>query len=218
MIPTTSILAVFIFSFVIGFGAVVSPGPVSVAIVSQSPRRGWFTGPLVATGHSFLELLIVILIAFGLSSGLAHPTVQTVIALLGGALLTWMGGKMAWDSWKKRIGLPDKNSDSENLSSRQLVSLGMVTTISNPFWYAWWVTVAAGYLTQARALGVASLVAFYLGHISADFAWDTTLSTIVASGRRWISDRIYRGLILVAGVFLVYLGFVFLNQGVLSLL
>ncbi len=217
MIPSSSIPAVFIFSFVVGFGAVISPGPVSVAIVSQSPRRGWFTGPLVATGHSLLELLIVILIAFGLSAGLAHPTIQTVIALLGGALLTWMGAKMAWDSWRKKIGLPGKNSELGNMTSRQLVSLGMVATVSNPFWYAWWVTVAAGYLTQARALGVAALIAFYLGHISADFAWDTTLSTIVASGRRWITDGIYRGLIFVAGVFLIYLGFVFLTQGILSL-
>lgn len=218
MIPSSSLSAVFVFSFIFGFGAVVSPGPVSVAIVSQSPRRGWFTGPLVATGHSFLELLIVILIAFGLSAGLARPIIQTVIALLGGALLTWMGAKMAWDSWQRKIGLPTKNSNTGNLTSKQLVSLGIVATISNPFWYAWWVTVAAGYLSQARALGLAALIAFYLGHISADFAWDTTLSTIIAGGKRWINDRIYRGLILVAGGFLIYLGFAFLTQGISSIL
>ena len=40
MLPT-SLAAIFVFSFVVGMGAVVSPGPVSTAIVSQSASRGW---------------------------------------------------------------------------------------------------------------------------------------------------------------------------------
>ncbi len=49
----------FVFSFVVGFGAVVTPGPVSTAIVSESARRGFIVGPLVATGHSLSELIMV---------------------------------------------------------------------------------------------------------------------------------------------------------------
>jgi threonine/homoserine/homoserine lactone efflux protein len=182
--------------------------------VSQAPRRGWLAGPLVATGHSILELVIVMLIAFGLSAGLARPGIQTAIALVGGLLLAWMGGKMVWDSWQGRIRLPGQADDQERMSTRQLVGLGMVATISNPFWYAWWVTVAAGYLLQARALGVAGILAFYVGHISADYAWDTVLSTVVGGGRRWLNDGIYRGLIVACGGFLIYLGLVFLWRGI----
>jgi threonine/homoserine/homoserine lactone efflux protein len=214
MLPTSSLQAVFLFSFLAAIGAVVSPGPVSAAIVSQAPRRGWLAGPLVATGHSILELVIVLLIAFGLSAGLANPAIQVWIALLGGLLLVWMGGKMAWDAWKGYLRLPGPEGERVRLSTRQLVGLGMVATISNPFWYAWWVTVAAGYLSQARALGMAAVLAFYIGHISADYAWDTVLSTVVGGGRRWLNDRLYRGLILVCGGFLVYLGLVFLWRGI----
>lgn len=63
-----------------------------------------------------------------------------------------------------------------------------------------------------------SVAAFYFGHISADYAWDTVLSTVVGGGRRWLTDKLYRGLIVLTGGFLIYLGFIFLYQGFTSLI
>ncbi|MGD8864864.1 MAG: LysE family transporter, partial [Anaerolineales bacterium] len=82
--PTDNLAAVFIFSFLVSFGAVVSPGPVSAAIVSESPRQGWRVGPLVAAGHTGLELIMVIVISLGLSAGMASPLIQRLISFGGG--------------------------------------------------------------------------------------------------------------------------------------
>ncbi|MBN1147422.1 MAG: LysE family transporter [Anaerolineales bacterium] len=213
MLLASSLFSIFLFSFVVGFGAVISPGPVSTAIVSQAPRQGWLVGPLVASGHAVLELLIVVLIAVGLGAGLASPGIQTLIALLGGALLIWMGASMAWGAWRRKIRLPGPQDDLENMSRSRLVGLGMLATVSNPFWYAWWMTVAAGYLAQAGASGPAAVGAFYLGHVSADYTWDTLLSSMVAGGRRWMNDAVYRAILLACGAFFIYLGCVFLAQG-----
>jgi threonine/homoserine/homoserine lactone efflux protein len=212
MLPT-SLLAVFIFSFSLAIGAVASPGPISTAIVSQTPRRGWVVGPLVATGHSLMELLIVILISFGLA-GLAHPMVQVFIALVGGVLLLWMGGTMLWETLRGKVRLPRPEDGSKPMSGRQLMGLGMLATLSNPFWYAWWVTVAAGYLASAKSVGTGAIAAFFIGHISADYAWDTLLSTVIGGGRRWMNDRLYQMMIVACGLFFVYLGGMFLLQGV----
>ncbi len=212
--PTSSFIVVFIFSFGVGFGAVISPGPVSTAIVSQSPSRGWLVGPLFSTGHALLELAAVVLIVFGLSTALAHPAIQTAVALLGGALLLWMGGGMLWGALRGKIHLPGTGKEDRLLSRWQIVGLGALTTVSNPFWYAWWMTVAAGYLVAYNAVGAWAVLAFYLGHISADLGWNTLLSTVVGGGRRWITDRVYRGLILLCGGFLIYLGVTFLRKGV----
>ena len=210
---TPSFAAIFIFSFAVGFGAVVSPGPLSAAIVSEAPRRGWSVGPLLAAGHSFLELVLVVLLALGLGTLLGVPQIKLLIAIGGGALLIWMGGGMLWSIRQGKIRLPQKSAVFEAMGNRQLLSLGMLTTISNPFWYAWWVTVAAGYLAQAQAIGPGQIAAFYLGHITADFTWDTLLSTVVGGGRRWMNDRLYQGVIGVCGMFFVYLGWVFISQG-----
>lgn len=214
MMPTQSLIAIYIFSFFVGFGAVVTPGPVSTAIVSQAPRQGWKTGPLVAAGHALTEFAIVTLIVLGLGVGLAHPNIQRLIAFAGGGMLVWMGALMLRAVWRREVHLPSLEGGQMARSPGRLLGLGILATVSNPFWYAWWVTVAAGYLAQTQALSIAGVGAFYLGHISADFTWDTTLSSLVGGGRRWMTDRVYQAIILVAGMFLIYLGLVYFRQGI----
>lgn len=211
--PTQNLLVVFIFSFVASFGAVISPGPVSAAIVSEGPRTGWRVGPLIATGHSMLEAIIVILIAYGLSTGLASAGLQQIIALLGSLILFWIGGSYLYNTWRGRIKLPSPQAHEPTRSSLSLIGLGLVTTLSNPFWYAWWVTVAAGYLSQAQSLGLWGPITFYFGHISADYFWDTFLASAVSWGGRWLTNRRYQILIVITGIFMIYLGITFLSVG-----
>lgn len=212
MLPS-SLAAIFAFSFVIGLGAVVSPGPVSTAIVSQAPKKGWMAGPWIATGHSLMELLMVGLIGVGLTTILAHPAARLLIAFAGGVVLSWMGLQMLYQVVQSQIHLPTTQQTGMTLRSRQFVGLGVLTTVSNPFWYTWWVTVAAGYLAQAQSTGLAPIIAFYLGHISADYTWDTLLATAITSGRRWMNDRVYRSIFSLCGIFFLYLGGTFLRNG-----
>jgi threonine/homoserine/homoserine lactone efflux protein len=207
--PTTNLLGIFVFSFLISFGAVVSPGPVSAAVISEAPRTGWRVGPLVAAGHTFLELLLVLLISIGLSTLLNDPVVIDVISLAGGVVLFLMGLAYVLGATRGSIALPEGQSSGDKRSMPALVLLGMLTTVSNPYWYTWWITVAAGYLLQAKALSVFAIGAFYFGHISADFGWDTTLAVATSAGTRWLTLRRYRLLILITGLFMIYLGIQF---------
>lgn len=209
-----SLPLLFAFSFVVGFGAVVTPGPVSTAIVSESARRGFVVGPLIATGHCALEFGMVLLLGLGLAAGLNTPVVTTTVAVLGGALLIWMGAGMAWGAIKGRLALPRPGTNVKLLSNAQLLGLGVAATVVNPFWYAWWVTVGTTYMAfpQVRALGAAGLLVFYLGHIAGDYLWDSVLSGVVGGGRKWITDGVYKWLIVACGAYLVYLGLVFLRS------
>jgi threonine/homoserine/homoserine lactone efflux protein len=94
----------------------------------------------------------------------------------------------------------------------------MATTLTNPFWYLWWVGVGGGYVLMTQEQGLVSLAAFYLGHISADFAWDTLLASLVGSGRHWFNDRLYQMILTACGLFLCYTGVRFLWNGAASLL
>jgi threonine/homoserine/homoserine lactone efflux protein len=216
--PTDSFLAVFLFSFGMAIGAVLSPGPVTTAIISQSPRLGWVTGPLVSIGHALLELLMVVLITLGLSTVLGAPAVQTAIALLGGLLLLWMGGGMLIGVLKGKMRLPQGDPSQARMDYPRMLTLGMIASITNPFWYAWWMTAAAVYLLQAKAVGFLPVAGFYIGHISADFLWNTTLSTVVGGGRKIITDRTYAVLIGACSLFLIYLAVRFLSAGINGIL
>ena len=214
---TDSLASVFVFSFVVAIAAVVSPGPVTAALLSESPRQGWRVGPLVAAGHSSLELIMVLLITFGLATVMNAPLASVIIGLLGGLVLIAMGGSYIYGIAQGSIRLPDPEEATKPRSYSALFGLGVITTLVNPFWYVWWVTVAAAYLAQAQAIGIATLAAFYFGHISADFAWDTFLSASASAGRRILNNRRYRAVILVTGGFMVYLGIVFFTNSIKNL-
>jgi threonine/homoserine/homoserine lactone efflux protein len=211
--PEESFLSIFIFSFLIAIGAVMSPGPVSTAIVSQAPRTGWRIGPLITIGHSLLEMLMVIALATGLQKFLAQPGIEIGVALVGGTLLIWMGISILLSLRGSENRLASNNSGKTSKSGLDLVWLGVLATISNPFWFAWWISVPTSYLSESGQLGSVALMAFYFGHISADLAWNSFLAAAIASGKRWISDKTY-GLILGASsLFFIYLGGSFLIRG-----
>lgn len=190
----------------------ISPGPVSAAIITEAPRQGWRVGPLVAAGHALLELLMVLLISFGLASGLASASIQTAIALGGGLMLLVLGLVYLNGAWRGSMRLPEAQDDAPLRSAPALFGLGVLTTLSNPFWFAWWVTVAAGYLMQAQALGPAAVVTFYLAHECADFSWSTLLSAATSAGRRWLTPGLYKALIVITGGFMIYVGLVFIGS------
>ncbi len=215
MLPTHSIPAIFLFAFSTAIGAVISPGPVTTALITQSPRLGWITGPLVSTGHALIELVMASMITFGLSTFLSQPTLQTVIALVGGGLLLWMGGGFVLNGLKKKYHLPtqQEKETKDLMNRRQILTMGVLTTISNPFWYAWWITVASVYLLDAKEIGMLAVVAFYLGHISMDYLWNTLLATVIGNGRKLFTDRVYNILMTVCGGYLLYLAVQFLVVG-----
>ena len=81
---------------------------------------------------------------------------------------------------------------------------GAVFSVTNPFWSLWWVTVGATFMAESHSLGLGALgiAAFYLGHILSDYSWFSLVSLAVASGRRVMSRSVYKGVVLVCGLFL----------------
>lgn len=211
-----SLWIIFSFAFAVSIGAVVSPGPVSAAIITETPRQGWRAGPLIATGHVLLELIFILLISFGLSTGLAGSGIQNVIAIGGGLLLLYMGGSYIVLVLRGKAKLPTPDLERSSARKSGLVIIGMVTTISNPFWYAWWATVVPGYLAQIVQINFLTVLSFYLGHILVDYLWDTFISILISSGKRWLTNRGYGILIFLTGGFMLYLAVVFLLNGLVS--
>ena len=207
-------LGLFAWSFGVAIGPVMSPGPVSAAVVAEGARRGVRAGPLVAIGHALMELLMVVALALGMGQVLQRPVLAATVGVLGGLVLLWIGGTMAWGAIRRRPKLPSAAEGSGAAAGRSLVGLGVATTMTNPFWYLWWVGVGGGYVLMTQQQGLVALAAFYLGHIAADFTWDTLLASAVGSGRRWLTDGVYQALLVICGLFLCYSGLRFLWTGV----
>ena len=188
------------------------PGPVLAMVVSETPRRGPLTGARMMVGHFMLETLLVAGLAFGLASFLHDRLVIVSIALAGGAMLLWMGQGMLRSSRHLTLAVEAGTARGINL-----VVAGITTSLSNPYWLLWWVTIGVGYVAMGLEHGLAGVLAFFAGHIAADFAWYTFVSAGLTVGRRFLSDRLYRGLVAVCGLALLYFGAAFVSSGIESL-
>ncbi len=200
--------------WIVGFSGAMMPGPVTTLIVTETAKRGWIAGPLITIGHVLLELAMVIALFFGLGDLLKQNAVAGVIGVLGGAFLLWMGAGIIRDAWTGRVSFNVSQQTSAKQPSGNPIMAGVLTSVANPYWLLWWATVGAASLIAFRAFGLAGIVAFYIGHTLADWVWNNLVALVVATGRRVLNDRIYRGILLVCGAFLVALSIYFVRSGI----
>lgn len=192
------------------------PGPLLTLTISEVARHGFWAGPLLVLGHGILELALVIALIFGLSTFLANELVAGIIGIAGGVVLIYMGVSVLRRSWH-RVEMPSAATMSSEQKGRSVVS-GMLVSIANPYWIIWWATIGMAYLTWSLKLGSAGVASFFSGHILSDLIWYTVVAYVVSTGKRIISDAIYRWLLLICGFALAGLGIFFLVTGIKSLL
>jgi threonine/homoserine/homoserine lactone efflux protein len=208
--------AIFGGSFALALSGVLLPGPLLTVTISESARRGFKAGPLLITGHGILEFSLVLAIILGLGPYLKRPVFMGIVALLGGAILMWLGANMVRTA--SRLSLKAEKPGNNFRRAPHPVLIGVLASVSNPYWTLWWATVGLGYLVAAMKFGISGAIVFFLGHITADFAWYSTVSLGVSRGKALLKDRSYQNLIRVCGVFLLGFGvwFLFCAKGYLD--
>ncbi len=216
MLEQTGIYAgIFITSFIVALSGALMPGPLLTVTITESAKRGSWMGPLLITGHAILELVFVILILVGFGEFLKENRILSGIAFFGSAVLLWMGLGMI-RSVRTITLLGEEEKLGKSSLSRFLknpVLSGIIVSIANPYWTVWWLTIGLAYIFMSMKFGIPGIVSFFTGHILADFAWYTFVSSSVSYGKKFFSDRIYRGIIGVCGAFLLVFSVYFFKAG-----
>jgi threonine/homoserine/homoserine lactone efflux protein len=195
-------------SFMLALSGALVPGPLFTITVSESVKRGFIAGPLIILGHGILELVIILLIIMGITPFLQRESTRLVISVIGGVILIIMGIMLFRDAKDVKLEFTGKEEERKRFGP---VLSGVIGSISNPYWTIWWVTIGLGYLMSSLRFGIMGVVAFFIGHITADLAWYSIISYAVSKGRRLIGDKGYRSMLYVCGVFLILFGGWFLT-------
>jgi threonine/homoserine/homoserine lactone efflux protein len=194
----STFLTIFASSFIIALSGALMPGPLLTATISESSRRGFIMGPLLIVGHGILEFGLVIALLLGLAPFLQQPAVFVATALYGAAILLWMAFGMLRSLPELRLSW-----DGEQKPRNHPVVSGILMSVANPYWIIWWATIGLGYILYSWRFGLWGIAFFFAGHILADLIWYSVVAAAVAGGRRFLTDRIYQGLIAGCAVFLV---------------
>jgi threonine/homoserine/homoserine lactone efflux protein len=185
-----ALLGILVSSFIVAFSGAMMPGPLLTVAIGESTKQGFLAGPLLMLGHAILEVFLVIALIAGLGPLLNRDSVFGVIAFAGAFILLWMALGMF-------RSLPTLTLDvnSGGTGSNHLVFSGAALSLANPYWTIWWATIGLGYILHSQTFGLPGILAFFSGHLLADFAWYSAVTYSVSKGRTLFSEKIYRGLI-----------------------
>jgi threonine/homoserine/homoserine lactone efflux protein len=204
-----NVFSLFTTGFILGLTGAMAPGPLLTITIGESAKRGGIVGPMVVLGHGILELLLLILIVFGLGNILHNKIIFSTIAFLGGFILIYMGGSTI--KGLKHYQLSD-TSAVRRQGPHPVIS-GIVVSLSNPYWLIWWITIGMGYVMFAGGLGVKGILAFFVGHILSDLLWYSFVSYSIQFGGRFFSMKVIKAILLACSIFLILFGGFFIARG-----
>jgi threonine/homoserine/homoserine lactone efflux protein len=205
-------------AFVVGLSGAMSPGPYLTVTIARTVQKGPLSAGLMLVGHALLEATLLIGFAFGLETFLQQPTVTIVMAVLGGAVLLWMGYGLLSGAVRgtivRDLEVAEHPEDMTRSSHAGSIAHGAIVSLSNPYWTLWWATIGVKLAGDGLAIGPIGVVAFFIGHQLADISWYAFVITAVAKGKDLLTPLVYRRIMGVLGVALLYIGLRFVGQGV----
>ncbi len=208
-----ALLAIFATAFVVGLSGAMVPGPLLTVTIGETLGRGPRAGMMLVIGHGLIELALVLALFAGLRELIRSAPVVALISVAGGAFLLWMAYGMISGVLGRHVSLALDSAGATG-SRWGPVARGAGISVSNPYWSVWWASTGAVMMASSlMRFGVGGVAVFYVGHVLSDFAWYGLVVLILVTGRRLVSDRLYRGLLLGCGLLLVLLGLGFLYMG-----
>jgi len=223
-------LEIFLLSFLIALSGSLSPGPLltyTIYKAVQSGRRAYLIGILIWIGHALLEFVLMLILLIGLSPFITDRSVVIIIGLLGGGILIFFGGSLLRDIWLRKINLNFLTSENESIDGqnvREKTDLiqqptlgGVLVSMSNPYWWIWWAVIGLNFMTQF-SVGVLNIEfwGFFLGHELGDFLTYVSIATILGFSNKFISRRIYLGIIIGCSAFMIIFGLYLAVSPILS--
>lgn len=190
--------------FFVGLTGALVPGPMLFATIETSLTKGWLSGPKVVSGHALIEMLIFVLIVAGFSTQAAQGAVLW-ISIVGGAVLVLFGIMTIKEGKHASLSGGDSVFKSP-------FAAGVITSISHPYFWLWWLTVGAGLVLMGLEISLVAAFIFLLGHLMADLSWYTLVSSAFSRGKSLMSEGTYQNLLMGCGLFLMVFGVWFMTS------
>ncbi len=200
--------------FVVGLSGAMIPGPLLVFVVSDTLRKGRWSGPLTIAGHAMIELFIIVLIFYGLYSFIQDY--WGWIHLLGGLMLACMSYLLYRDSFSYPEFRLGEKTMNKKLAYGSIAG-GMAFTLFNPSLPLWWATAGSALILEGiKQMGYVGIVLVVVGHWGSDLFYYSLVSSLISKGREETLRKVHQPLMIILAFFLAFLAAYFIGQGVNS--
>ena len=216
----------------VSISGVLASGPLFFANLIYGSKLGFHSGIKIASGHTIVELTLIILLAlgiFGFSSFTSTNESIRIIGLIGGTAIICFSISQISNIIKGRqiiAAANNKNNSNDNYffkisnKGERLEApfiIGLTFSALNPFFVVWWFTVGLKLISDAVYLfGVVEgiLILFSL-HIWMDYAWLSATAYLVSKGRLILKERFYQYFLLATSFILASYGFYLIVEKIL---
>lgn len=183
----------------LGLSITAPIGPTNVEVIRRGTREGWRAAATFCGGTMIALVLYLLLVVFGLSFLTESALFNTLLMVLGVAMLAYLAYNSLREFFKAG---PDMDLGGEAASGSRHFVPGIVLTLSNPAILLIWTGIMGADLAASRAsLGGGLLLS---GGILIGVAlFFTGLTILIHYGRRLLKPRYFRYVSLVAGLMLL---------------
>lgn len=234
---TSSLFLIFSLSFLTALTGAMSPGPLftyTIIKAISNKKHGWMVGFWIILGHAILEMLIIIVLLYGFAMFLNQPIVLIGIGILGCILLLFFGISIIRDVYQNKVPteflekiprtisensqerIYPSNSQEHYIKANEKKSRitenpvlgGIFVSMSNPYWWFWWVAVGFAFIIQYNINFQAfdGFLAFFLGHELGDLLWYVFVAILASLGKRALNRQVYYGILIICGFFMIGFG------------
>ena len=196
-------LPLILSAFLVSLAGAVAPGPVLAVTIAKGIKSPW-AGLQIALAHVLIDVSIIVILYFGLGDFLQAKPLQSSLNIVGGLLIVYM--------FRSRTAII--RGEKRGLHHNAFL-LGILTTLFNPVFSPWWLTIGSMFVMQFRQFDTAGLLAFIVSAEIPNLLWYPFASLMVyktgSTDRGWM---IKKWLFIICSLFLVGFGIWFILSGV----
>jgi len=198
-------LPLILSAFLVSLAGAVSPGPILAISIAKGIKSPW-AGLQIALAHILIDISMIVILYFSLGDFLQAEPIQSSLNIVGGLLVIWLGVYM----FRSRAAIIQ---GKRGLQYNAFL-LGILTTLFNPAFLPWWLTIGSMFVMQFRQFGIPGLVAFIISAEIPNLLWYPFASLMAyktgSTDRGWM---IKQWLFIICSLSLVGFGIWFVFSG-----
>lgn len=208
MISTISM----IFSYILlGISLSAPVGPINVAQINKGIKNGFLSAWLVGVGGMVADVIMMLLIYFGVSTYLTTSAAQLCIWIFGFITMLYLGYESIKDAPKQ--AQYSLTGEKEPPIKSFLAGFGIA--ISNPLNIIFWIGIYGSVLTSAiNTIGKEQALWYSAAIFAGIMLWDLFMATSIHFGRKFVSHVVMKWISISAGIILISFGIYFGYQAV----
>jgi len=194
------VIPLIITACVLGFVYSAAPGAVNTEALRRGLQRGFIPSFLVQLGALLGDLVWAIIGLTGVALVFHFLPVQIILGIAGVAFLL----RMAWLSFLDARKPIDLKLDTNKKEHRDFTT-GIIFSLANPFGIAFWGGIGGSFATHIAGMPLLDKLLFlFIGFSVGAFAWCIGISSLVAWSRKFIGDKVLRGIFTLSSLAMAY--------------